>query len=498
MKEGYIQKEKRKKVLGLFDDLRFASGISTMAREFVIGTSHQLNWTTIGGAINHPEKGKRLDLSDDTNKVAGITDSYVILYPTDGYGSQDLVRQVIEIEKPDILLCFTDPRYWVWLWQMENEIRRKIPIAYLSLWDCPPAPLYNAPYYESCDLIMSISKQSKNLTNLVLGSTNNTEIIDLDAVKQTSTTSKPKVRVKYVPHGINDQVFHPITEYMGQKYTRMQELRKGIFGKDNPEFVCFYNARNIRRKSTSDLIAAWSAFTDSIGKERASKCALLLHTNAIDENGTDLPAVIELLCDPSYQKVYINEDRLTPEDMNCLYNIGDVTALISSNEGWGLSLTESMMAGKMIIGNVTGGMQDQMRFTDEDGKWIDFNENFCSNHFGTHKDCGEWARPVFPSNSSIVGSIPTPYIFDDRCDIRDVAKAIEDVYNLSPEERSRKGMAGRTWAMSGESNMSAKNMCQGIYEGITETIEKFEPRAEFELIKTGVLPRKKMPHPMFY
>ena len=180
MKEGYIQKEKRKKVLGLFDDLRFASGISTMAREFVIGTSHQLNWTTIGGAINHPEKGKRLDLSDDTNKVAGITDSYVILYPTDGYGSQDLVRQVIEIEKPDILLCFTDPRYWVWLWQMENEIRSKIPIAYLSLWDCPPAPLYNAPYYESCDLIMSISKQSKNLTNLVLGSTNNTEIIDLD------------------------------------------------------------------------------------------------------------------------------------------------------------------------------------------------------------------------------------------------------------------------------------------------------------------------------
>ena len=105
---------------------------------------------------------------------------------------------------------------------------------------------------------------------------------------------------------------------------------------------------------------------------------------------------------------------------------------------------------------------------------------------------------MFPSNSSIVGSIPTPYIFDDRCDIRDVAKAIEDVYNLSPEERSSKGMAGRTWAMSGESNMSAKNMCQGIYEGITETIEKFEPRAEFELIKTGVLPRKKMPHPMFY
>ena len=480
MKEGYIPKEKRKKVILIGDDTRFFSGVATVTREFVIGTAHQINWVNIGGAVNHPEKGKRLDLSEDTNRAAGITDSSVTLYPVDGYGSIEIIRQIIDIEKPDAMMLFTDPRYFTHIFAAEKEIRSKIPILYLNIWDCLPAPLYNKPYYESCDGLLAISKQTANINRMVLGE-----------------EAKNKV-IKYVPHGINDQVFHPITEYMGQKYTRMQELRKGIFGKDNPEFVCFYNARNIRRKSTSDLIAAWSAFTDSIGKERASKCALLLHTNAIDENGTDLPAVIELLCDPSYQKVYINEDRLTPEDMNCLYNIGDVTALISSNEGWGLSLTESMMAGKMIIGNVTGGMQDQMRFTDEDGKWIDFNENFCSNHFGTHKDCGEWARPVFPSNSSIVGSIPTPYIFDDRCDIRDVAKAIEDVYNLSPEERSRKGMAGRTWAMSGESNMSAKNMCQGIYEGITETIEKFEPRAEFELIKTGVLPRKKMPHPMFY
>ena len=480
MKEGYIQKEKRKKVILIGDDTRFFSGVATVTREFVIGTAHQINWVNIGGAIKHPDQGKRLDLSEDTNRAAGITDSSVTLYPVDGYGSIEIIRQIIDIEKPDAMMLFTDPRYFTHIFAAEKEIRSKIPILYLNIWDCLPAPLYNKPYYESCDGLLAISKQTANINRMVLGE-----------------EAKNKV-IKYVPHGINDQVFHPITEYMGQKYTRMQELRKGIFGKDNPEFVCFYNARNIRRKSTSDLIAAWSAFTDSIGKERASKCALLLHTNAIDENGTDLPAVIELLCDPSYQKVYINEDRLTPEDMNCLYNIGDVTALISSNEGWGLSLTESMMAGKMIIGNVTGGMQDQMRFTDEDGKWIDFNENFCSNHFGTHKDCGEWARPVFPSNSSIVGSIPTPYIFDDRCDIRDVAKAIEDVYNLSPEERSRKGMAGRTWAMSGESNMSAKNMCQGIYEGITETIEKFEPRAEFELIKTGVLPRKKMPHPMFY
>ena len=57
--------------------------------------------------------------------------------------------------------------------------------------------------------------------------------------------------------------------------------------------------------------------------------------------------------------------------INILYNIADVTVLPTSNEGWGLALTEAMMAGKMIIANVTGGMQDQMRFENEKGEWID-------------------------------------------------------------------------------------------------------------------------------
>ena len=43
---------------------------------------------------------------------------------------------------------------------------------------------------------------------------------------------------------------------------------------------------------------------------------------------------------------------------------------MSSNEGWGLSLTEAMITGTMIIPNVTGGMQDQCRFENEKGEWI--------------------------------------------------------------------------------------------------------------------------------
>ena len=480
MKEGYIPEKDRKKILLLCDDIRMTSGVSTVARELVIGSAHRYNWVNLGGAINHPDQGKKLDIREDTNKVAGITDSSVYIYPVSGYGSPEIVRQAMEYEKPDAIMMFTDPRYWIWLFQMENEIRRNIPIIYLNIWDDLPAPLYNKPYYESCDTILAISKQTENINRMVLGD-----------------KAKNKI-IKYLPHGINEKMFYPINEYMVEDYSKLVEKQKQLFGDEMPEFVLFYNARNIRRKCTSDLIAAYSVFCDSIGKEKAKKCRLLLHTDPMDENGTDLPAVINLLCDPEYQKVVFSSGRMSTYDINLLYNLSDVTCLISSNEGWGLSLTESMMCGKMIIGNVSGGMQDQMRFVDENDKWIEFSEKFPSNHFGKYKKCGDWAIPVFPSNMSIVGSIPTPYIFDDRVDFREVAKAMESAYNMPIEERNRRGMEGRNWVQSEESNMSARKMCENFISTIDETFTKFKPRKNFELIKTQKIERKKLIHPLIY
>jgi glycosyltransferase involved in cell wall biosynthesis len=475
-KEGYIPQADRKKILLLCDDIRFTSGISTMAKEIVIGTSHRFNWVNLGAAITHPDQGKRFDVSQDTNVMAEITDSSVFIIPTSGYGNPDLLRQIIEMEKPDAIMFFTDPRYWIWLFQMENEIRKKIPMIYLNIWDDLPAPLYNKPYYESCDTLLAISKQTRNINELVLGE-----------------KAKDKV-IKYVPHGINEKVFFPLPKDTPE----IQTMRKMYFGDDQPEFVVFYNARNIRRKCTSDLILAYAQFCDKIGKEKAKKCALLLHTQRMDENGTDLPAVVELFCDPEYQRVVFSEHRYSPHQMCHLYNCADVVTLTSSNEGWGLSLTEGMMTGKMIIGTVTGGMQDQMRFENENGDWLDLTKDFPSNHFGTYKKHGEWARPLFPTNMSIVGSIPTPYIFDDRADFRDIANAIEEVYNLGPEERERRGQKAREWATSEESMQSARMMSKNIIDGVEETFAKWKPRKKHELIKVQKVARKKATHPLVY
>ena len=479
-KEGYIPREERKKILLLCDDIRFTSGISTMAKEIVVGTAHRFNWVNLGAAITHPEQGKKLDVCQDTNLLTGIPDSSVYIYPSSGYGSQELLRHIIAIEKPDVLMFFTDPRYWIWLFQMENEVRKKIPMVYLNIWDDLPAPLYNKPYYESCDALMAISKQTLNINRLVLG----------DAVKD-------KV-LKYVPHGINESMFYPITPVMTEEYTKVQEKRVQFFGDNQPEFVVLYNARNIRRKSVSDLIAGYVQFCNKVGEEAARKCALLLHTQPVDENGTDLPAVVELLCDPELNRVVFSVDRNTTQDMNILYNCSDVVALVSSNEGWGLSLTEGMMCGKPIIGTVTGGMQDQMRFEDENGNWIDFNETFCSNHFGTYKKSGEWAFPVYPSNLSLVGSVPTPYIWDDRADFRDIADQILAVHSLDKDRRKAIGEKAREWVTSDESMMSARWMCKNVIGTVEETLATWKPRSSHELIKVEQLPRKSIVHPLVY
>ena len=51
--------------------------------------------------------------------------------------------------------------------------------------------------------------------------------------------------------------------------------------------------------------------------------------------------------------------------MNYLYNCSDAHIFMTDNEGWGLGLTESLTSGRMIIAPVQGGMQDQMRFEEE-------------------------------------------------------------------------------------------------------------------------------------
>ena len=473
---AYLPQNERKKILLICDDIRVHSGVATVARELVLNTAQHFNWVNVGGAINHPEQGKRLDLSPDTNTNTGLTDSSIILYPTNGYGDANLIRQLISIEKPDAIFLITDPRYFIWLFQIENEVRKKMPIIYLNIWDDYPAPMYNRGYYESCDALLAISKQTKNINELVLGDKAKNKIIE------------------YVPHGLNEEVFIPLDK----SDKELVEFRKQLFGGKEFDFVMFFNSRNIRRKQIPDTLFAYKIFIDSLTNEQARKCAFVLHTQVVDDNGTDLEAVREMLfgSDSKYNILFSNQ-VLDPKGMNLLYNCSDVQILLTNNEGWGLSLTEAMLAGNPIIANVTGGMQDQMRFSKK-GKWIDFDADFPSNHNGTIKEHGEWAFPVYPTNRSIQGSPLTPYIWDDRCNAEDAAEQIKTVYDLGKEKRQALGLKGREWALSDEAGFTSKNMGKKVIETLDKLFKTWKPREKYELVNANETQEKVVPHKLVY
>ena len=454
----YLPKDDRKKILLICDDIRVHSGIATVGKEIVMHTSQHFNWAQIAGAINHPDKGKVFDLSKEINKMSGLEDASVRLYPVDGYGNIELVRQLIKIEKPDAIMLITDPRYFMWLFNAEGEIRKNIPIMYLNIWDDYPAPLYNKAFYESCDLLMGISKQTVNINKITLGD-----------------KAKDKV-IEYIPHGLNHNIYKPLDD--------VSEFRKKLFNGDEVDFCLFFNSRNIRRKQIPDTMWAFKMFLDGLPREKAEKCRLLMHTEVTHQAGTDLLAIKELLFNDYPNALIFSTSKLSHEDLNKMYNSTDCQILLTSNEGWGLTLTEAMLAGNPIIANSTGGMQDQMRFLDEDGKWFTPTPEVPSNNSGRYKKHGEWAFPVYPTSRSIQGSPVTPYIWDDRCKAEDATDRIREVYDLGKEKRKELGAKAREWCLSEEAGFTSEQQGKKVIEALDKLFNTWKQREAFEVIDT--------------
>ena len=456
----------KKKILLLSDDLRMASGIATMSKELVLGTAHKYDWFQVGAAINHPEAGKILDVSEDIRNSYGIADANVKILPWNGYGNADLIRQLINSEQPDAILHFTDPRYWTWLYDIEHEIRQNVPLLFYAIWDDLPDPLYNRNYYESCDWIGCISRQTYG-------------IIKRLSALDTKPTWKPKEdwQVSYVPHGINTNVYKPSDV--------PAEFRKEILGDKEYDFVLYWSNRNIRRKQPADVIVSFKKFCDKIGKEKADKVCLVMHTQPVDENGTDLYAVIETMAPEC--NIIFSERRRTQEELNLIYNMVDATINIANNEGFGLATAESVMAGTPIIVNVTGGLQDQCGFK-LDGKYLTHEDYIKIGSLHQWREWegklehGEWAYPIWSRALALAGSVPTPYIWDDRVDNYEVAEVIEKVYNTPKPERKAAGLKGREEFL-GNMGLSHTNMCDTLVEGIETTFENWKPRERFEVFK---------------
>jgi len=461
----------KKKIMLLSDDLRMSSGVGTVSKNFVLGTLDKYDWVQVGGAIKHPEEGKVVDMNDSVRKETGLEDAYLKIYPISGYGNQEILRQIMNIEKPDAVLHYTDPRFWRWLYEMEHELRQHIPIFYYNIWDDWPTPRYNEFFYESCDLIMNISKQSYAI------------------VKDAWRKNPPEDwQVTYIPHGIPEDKFYPIGELDVKEWHELHEYKKTVLHRKDKDFVIFWNNRNIRRKLPSDVILAYKTFCDMLSKEQSDKCVLIMHTAPVDQNGTDLPEVVRNIC-PDYDVIFSHK-KLEEKHLNFLYNIADVTLNIASNEGFGLGTAESLMAETPIIVNVTGGLQDQCGFKIK-GKHVTY-EDYDEIHsfhddrkWKDNKDLtwGEWCKPVWPSTRSLQGSLPTPYIFDDRPRWDDVADRLKEWYDIPLEDRKEAGLKGREWMLKKEIGMSCKLMSSRFIRDMDLAFSKWSPRKRFTLYK---------------
>ena len=455
----------KKKILLLADDLRMHSGIATQSKEFVMGTMHKYDWVQLGGAVKHPEQGKIIDMSPAVQKEYGVSDAYLKIYPISGYGNAQVLREILSIEKPDAIVHFTDPRFWIWLYQMEHEIRQDIPIMYYNIWDDIPDPLYNTNFYRSSDMLMSISKQTYGINKRIL-----------------SKYGYEDWQLDYVPHGITDKRISKI-EDKGDTLFKEFEQRMGL---DKYKFKILYLNRNIRRKSPGDVALAYKHMMDKLTPEQRKECVFVFHASPSDDNGTDMRAVCETLL-PEYPVIFTHDNHkngsFTDEEMNYIFNSCDVYINMASNEGFGLGSCEMLHTGGVIVVNVTGGLQDQCGFKNEKGEYLTAEDyvELQSNHRGTYKEHGEWVKPIWPSNISLAGSPLTPYIFDDRCSFEDAGEALLKWYKAGPEERERCGEIGRQWVQGDEAKMTAKHLSESFIDNIETTFENWKPREQYTL-----------------
>ena len=373
--------DKKIKILTLSDHPLTPSGVGTQTRYIIEGMlrTGKYQFISFGGLIKHQDYRPI--------KTEEFGDDWVII-PTDGYGTQEAVRAMLWSEKPDIVWFMTDPRFWGWLWQIEEEIRHNVPMVYYHVWDNYPYPTYNKPNYDSNDFIATISKVTDDIVANV----------------------SPDVDRQYVPHAVNLDIFKPLEDDF------LEQLRADNFKENKDKFIVFWNNRNARRKMGATLILWFKDFLDRVGHDKA---VLLMHTNPRDQAGSNLEALIEDIGLNNGQ-VLFSREKLHPENLATMYNMVDCTINISDAEGFGLGTLESLSCGTPIIVNMTGGLQEQVTDGEE---W-----------FGVGLE---------PTSKTIVGSQEVPFIYEDRLSKEPVVDALYRLYMMSNEQRKELGLKGR-------------------------------------------------------
>lgn len=375
---------KKIKVLTLGDHPLSPSGVGSQTKYVceALLNSGKFEIISLGGAIKHQNY--------EPVKVEPYGDDWRII-PIDGYGTPEVIRSILRTEKPDILWLMTDPRFYGWLWQIENEVRPLVPMVYYHVWDNYPYPYFNKKFYDSNDKIATISKVTD------------------DIVRNVS----PDVSCTYVPHAVNGDIFQPYTE------EQIENIRKSSLNEDDQnKTIFFWNNRNARRKQSGTLIYWFKEWLDKTNNHKNAQ--LLMHTDPRDPHGQDLQQIIEHLGLNTDRQVLLSVNKVQPEHLAGMYNMVDCTINISDAEGFGLATLESLSCSTPIIVNMTGGLQEQVT------------------------DGVEWfGVGLKPTSKAIIGSQEVPYIYEDRTNKEQFFSALNKMMALGKKGRKQMGLKGR-------------------------------------------------------
>jgi len=379
----------KKKILMLSDHALSTSGVGCQSRFLIEGLLEKGDWSIrqFGAAMKHEDY-----------ETVFVNEDYIIK-PIDGFGDRNLLISAIVSEKPDVILIFTDPRFFTWLWEIADEVRKVCPIAYWHVWDNYPYPDFNTPYYEDTDLINCHSYLTYEMVS-----------------------EKFPEKTNFIPHALPKNLFYELPEEE-KKFCKISSIGK----EREDDFVLFWINRNARRKRPADLLKAWSNFIN-IQKNNFKKrvpATLILHTDPRDQEGPNLYSVAEQLgIDDS---VVFSTQRIGFDKINSLHNISDACINISYAEGFGLSTLESMQCGNPIIAIKTGGLTRQV---------VD------------HRDQTENGIALDVDLKSLVGSQSVPYIYEDYASIENITSAINKMFELPVDERKKLGKKAKKYVES--------------------------------------------------
>jgi len=407
----------KKKILVISDHPLSPSGVGTQTKYFIeaLLQTGRYKFICLGGAIKHEEYRP--------SKVDPWGEDWII-FPIDGYGSDEIIRSVLRKERPDVLWFMTDPRFYGWLWEIENEIRVNVPMIYYHVWDNFPAPSYNAQFYKSSDKVVAISKVTDQILKNVAS----------------------EVESEYLPHAVDPNYFKLIKD--PKELEHVNKIKDRLLDSCPPKThnrnkkIFFWNNRNARRKQSGTLIWWFKEFLDKVGHDKA---CLLMHTDAKDPHGQDLPHIIEHL-GVNEGQVFLSTAKVPSEELANMYNAADFTINISDAEGFGLSTLESLSCGTPIIVNMTGGLQEQVTNGTD---W-----------FG-------WG--IQPSSKSVIGSLQVPYIYEDRISQDDFNDVLGKALKISKKAYKKMSVQGRKHV---EDNYNFENYKKQWVKVIDDLCEK--------------------------